>query len=388
MDLVVASCRWPDDLDRHKRVAAALGKVGDWNKVAAIASAHRVEGLVAQALASATNALPDGIAEYWTATGARIRRGALEQTGEILRIAAAMESGGIAYRFLKSIALGAAVYGTPTLKQSWDIDVLVFPEDAVRAAAALAELGYAPVKPPRPLTNAEFRRWSVVAKDAELRSPSGQVVELHWRLSDLPHLVTDIDVRTEARRVDLIGGRSVAIFADAPNLAYLAVHGAAAGWSRMKWLADFGALLNARYPAAREDLIRAARRYRTGRALDQALLLQSRLFGTDLSSQARSDATVERMVEAALVAIQRRAPEAEIADDPIALDAVRRSRSLLMPGLRYRAALALTRMRGIDDRAAVPLPAGLHWAYWFIRPATYGLRVARRLIGRAASSFR
>jgi hypothetical protein len=387
LQLIIACCRWPDDRVRRNAIKAAARGVGDWKEVAALASAHRVEGLVAQGMTSAKVRLPAEFDDFCRITATQVRSGVLMQLNETLRIADALDRAAIGYRFLKGIVLGAAIYGTPTLKHSWDIDLLVAPENAVAAAAVLQGLGYAAVKPRRPLTTAEFRRWSVVAKDAELRSVNGVAVELHWRLSDLPYVLTDIDVHTEARLVPVMGDRSVPTFADAPNLAYLAAHGAAAGWSRLKWVADFAALLAGYDEASRDGLIQSARQYRTGLALDQALALHDRLFATSLSSGAVQSSDVNRLVDDALVAIARRSTEEPISGDKAVMRSIRRSRWMLMPGWRYRAALALTRLRGLEDREAVALPAGLHWAYGLMRPVTYGLRSGKRLLARSVGRW-
>ncbi|MEO5973571.1 MAG: nucleotidyltransferase family protein, partial [Sphingomicrobium sp.] len=330
LTLVTACCRWPDDEARRAAVGTAAAQVEAWAGVRALAAAHRVEGLVAQALEAADVPLSERMALWRAEAAGRIRSGALLQVRDTLRIAAAFGRAGIAFRVLKGAPLAAAAFGTVALKHSWDIDVLVDPRQAVAAAAAMSALGYAAVKPPRPLDAAEFARWSAVAKDAEFQAVGCAPVELHWRLLDLPFLMAGLGVHGDERRIALLGDAAVPTFVDSANLAYLAVHGAAAGWSRLKWIADFSALLAAQPdPAA---AVAAARRYSTGFALDQALLVRHCLFGTGLPAGWRDGSRVRRLTQHAMTVIRARSPDRPIERDPAALLAIRRSRRMLKPG--------------------------------------------------------
>lgn len=381
LTLVVACCRWPDDEARRAAVGAAAAQIEAWADVRALAAAHRVEGLVAQALEAARVPLSERMALWRAEAAERIRTAALLQVRDTLRIAAALDQAGIDCRILKGTPLAAAAFGTVALKHSWDIDVLVDPRQAVAAAAVLAGLDYATVKPPRPLDLAEFARWSAVAKDAEFEAVGCAPVELHWQLLDLPFLMARLDVHGDERRVALLGAATVPTFADSANLAYLAVHGAAAGWSRLKWIADFSALLAAQPDPA--GSIAAARRHRTGFALDQALLVRHQLFATGLPEGWRDGPRVRRLTQHAMTVIRARSPDRPIERDAAALRAIRRSRRMLMPGPAYAVALAVRRLRGIEDRQTIPLPRGLHWAYWLLRPLTFAGRAVRR--GRSSA---
>ncbi len=381
LTLVVACCRWPDDEARRAAVSAAAAQLEAWGDVRALAAAHRVEGLVAQALEVAHVTLTERMKQWRVESADRIRTAAVLQVRDTLRISAALDQVGIAYRILKGTPLAAAAFGTVGLKHSWDIDLLVDPRQAVAAAEVLAGLGYGPVKPPRPLGSAEFARWSAVAKDAEFEAAGCSPVELHWRLHDVPLQMARLDVHSDVRRIDLLGAATVPTFTDSANLAYLAVHGAAAGWSRLKWIADFSALLAAQGNSATS--IAEARCHRTGFALDQALLLRHQLFATGLPEGWRDCPRVRRLTHDALTVICARSPGRPIERDTAALRAIRRSRRMLMSGPIYAVALAVRRLRGIEDRQTITLPRGLHWLYWLLRPLTFAGRAVRR--GRSST---
>jgi hypothetical protein len=281
---------------------------------------------------------------------------------------------------LKGAPLGVRAYGSPLLKQSWDIDIFVDPHSAVAAAAALADLGYAAHVPARPFTSAEFRRWSAVSKEAELRSASGRTVELHWSLSDHSMLLRGVDTGAVTEQVQLFGGNFVPTLGDAANIAYLAVHGAFHGWSRLKWLADFAAFVGAQPRERQEQLIAQAREWNVGLALDQALALSNDLLGAGLSSAPSADAQV--LASLAKQTIERRGEAQDFDSDNRALDAISEIKRRLHPGARYRRMLLYRRLRGSEDRRQFPLPSGLTWAYWLVRPFAGSWRVLQRRVAR------
>jgi hypothetical protein len=381
-DLICACCRWPDDEDRRRRIADAAQSGIDWSRVEALAEAHRVEGLVASGVASLRSGPGKAVLQRFEQMGQRVKARALQDVAETLRLSAALDRQSIRHCILKGAPVGVRAYGTPLLKRSWDIDILVAREDAVKASALVVELGYRPHHPPRPFTNAEFRRWSAVSKEAEFHSDD-RAVEVHWGLADHPMLLAGLGIEQATERTPLLGDRSVPTFPDAETLAYLAVHGAAHGWSRLKWLADFAAFLGAQPPARRQLMIDEARRWPVGLALDQALLVSANLLATELGS-ARQSAEVLRLVELATTSIRRRGQVRDFDSDPLACRAITKGRWRLMPGLRYRAGFARIVMRGSEDRTHFPLAASLGWAYWLMRPFTGIYRVAIRWIRRSS----
>ena len=359
LNLVVACCRWPDDDRRRAAIANAAKRVTDWDQVVYRADRHRVEPLVANGLAATGISVPLALEEALE----RFRSDTIRDLGESLRIAAALTNQNISHRFLKGGALGVVAYGSPLLKRSWDIDLLVLPHDAVRAAACLKALGYAPIVPPRPLDQAEYSRWSVVSKEAEFHSPRGSTVELHWRVSDHPGLLAAINAAGPSRPVVLLGTHQVATLTDAANLAYLAVHGGTHAWFRLKWIADFNGLLASFAPARRMALLDEVRATGAGYAIDIAVALTQSLFDDD-DTKANN-----RTSRAVLLSRQAIAASEDVAQQRAA--ALRWS---LQPGIAYRLAEARLRLRGTLDRIDHPLPARLAFLYPWLRPFLWGRR--------------
>lgn len=377
---VCACCRRPDDSLRRARIAELAKAVGDWDKVERLALAHRVQGLVAHGAASAS--VSAAVARTWAAIADRVKRRALDDLAETVRLSRALGDAGIQHAILKGVPLGVRAFGTPILKQSWDIDLLVAPADAVAAAQALVELGYAPHVPARRFTEAEFRRWSAVSKEAEFRSPGGRTAELHWAVSDHPMLLSGIGVDSADRPVELLQGAQVPTLGDSANLAYLAVHGASHGWSRLKWLADFAGLIAGRPEGEREALLRSAREHGVGHSLDQALILCERLLGAGPGPVPTSGEALE-LARLASTVIDRRGRSADFDSDGRAARAIGEIRRRLIPGARYRLILGYRLLRGSEDRRLIPLMRGFGWAYWLIRPFSTIIRAGIRRAFRA-----
>ncbi len=367
--LLCACCRWPDNDTRRDAIRAAAAEVEDWDEILRLADRHRVEPLVAHGLAAAGLPVPAAL----EATVRHHRALSLRDIGETLRIAAALDQAGIVHRFLKGAPLGARAYGSPLLKRSWDIDLLVLPADAVRTAALLGQLDYAPHMPPRSLDAQEFDRWSQVSKEAEFASPRGSTLELHWRVSDHPLLLATLSAETPAYPVALLGDRSVATLDDAANLAYLAVHGTAHAWSRLKWIADFNAFNRSLMSGSSEGLAKEARGHGVGHALDCALLLAGRLFGDDPPAIAASNRNATNLVETSMRAL--------------ALDDLRqiarlasRARWRVLPGIAARLIECRTRLRGSNDRLEFPLPPRWQLLYPLLRLPFFAFRLFRGAI--------
>jgi hypothetical protein len=290
-------------------------------------------------------------------TAQTLKANAIRDLAEMLRIERALTTAGIDHRFLKGAGLGIMAYGTPTLKHSWDIDVLVSPADAVRSARCLESLQYKPSLPARSLNTEEFARWSVVSKEAEFRSEQGTTVELHWKVSDNPHLLFDVAANGPAREVRVLGKLSILTLSDPQNLAYLAVHGFSHAWFRLKWLADFNAFSNMFNRNELYALRGAAMNMGVGDTLETAFALTARLFGSKCKSASSAGLDYSTRCIRALSSGDER--EAERIAGGL--------RWWADPTWRYKLTEAKIRARGTLDRLIYPLPPRLQFLYPWLR---------------------
>jgi len=379
LTFVAACCRWPDDDGRRALVVDRARSIADWNEVRELASAHRVEGFVADALRRFDVGAPEHIAAWAEEMRATMRAQALLEIAETLRVCEALD--GIPLRVLKGAPLGLDAYGRAAVKRSWDIDILVDPAGAVEAAQRIVALGYTPSKPPRLLDKEELRRWSSVSKHAGFSSPNGMEVELHWRLASLPGMLEGVGVVGPVHMTALLGDREVPTFTVETNLAYLCVHGTSHGWSRLKWLADFSALAASMAPDALERALAAAEQLGTGETIAASFVVRERMFGLAVPRFVRPGEKAMEIASLALSVIRARDSRGAIEDNPTASASIERIRRMMGTVRFYVPRYLLQRHRGTEIRALVALPRWLDWAYWLIRPYSALRRRALRRLG-------
>lgn len=212
---------------------------------------------------------------------------------------------GIEPLFLKGSALAMLAYGAIPRRQFGDIDLLVRPTDARRAAMLLEEAGYRTPDGAHDLSN-RVARAMPLAKDLAIRHPgNGQFVELHWRMADNPREYPILE-RETIQWVELAPGAALPTLATDALFAYICNHGAAHLWARLRWLADVAALL-ARETDGGDRLWHGAVARNQSRAAASAILLARRFFDTPLPPSFWSPASFRLKL---LIALSRRTIEA------------------------------------------------------------------------------
>ena len=383
---MAACCRWPPSEGRVAAVRGATAGSLDWERVLRIACRQRVEGLVNDGIVRAGLAPPAPVAAAFGARGSSILRKSMMQAAESMRLRRLVEAAGIEVMVLKGVAVEWLAYGRLGLKSASDIDLLVTPPMAARARDLLIDDGYVLVEPPG-LTPERFETWVGLSKECEFKNrTSGFNVELHWRLTDNPTLLRGLSVNSDSQVVAVTADAGLRTLAAGPLYSYLCVHGAMHGWSRLKWLADVGALLSRETGDGVARLHECAGGLGAGVCSAQTLLLCERLFQTplpeDLAAEFRASARVKRLVEVALRAMAGGEGEVEIEDRPFAAGLVALSHFSLGVGWRYALDELGRKWIGVSDRMSVPLPRPLHFLYHLLRVPSW---VLRRLSGRKTS---
>lgn len=103
---------------------------------------------------------------------------------EAARLQAALRARGVASVAMKGAALVAAHYPGVGARHVADLDLLVHPDDALRAGSVLQELGCTPVRAPLPDLDGRSTAGVLPAHQhaPALRTPGGNVCELHHAL--------------------------------------------------------------------------------------------------------------------------------------------------------------------------------------------------------------
>jgi hypothetical protein len=378
--LVAACCRWPLDAAACAELRRQSRAPLDWQYVVRIAERHRVCGLVHNALECAGVALPDRAWHRLTRQRQNIVRQNLASAAEGLRLQRVFETAGIRLLTIKGVPLAMRAYGSIAFKHSRDIDLLVPPGSALIASHLLEREGYVLVDPARQLEDWQRQAYIARGYEMEMRRPAdGRRLELHWRLTENPRLLRNSGSGRPSREIGVPGG-SLTTLPDDDLFCYLAVHGATHRWFRLKWLADFNAVLASESAAGLARLYRQANAVGAGRAAAQALLLCEALLGRKLPralvEELRRVPGVNYLVRRAMRAMVTPDPATELVRD--VRQTVQNLIDFLMAGRGfafYRAQFALM-LIGPQDVIAFRLPAALAFLYpvlripfWFWRRA-------------------
>lgn len=368
LDLVCAC------LSPNRRELSEAGAV-DPEALARVARRHQVAALVAARLSEAGAPVPEPLRSQ----AERARHRALRQLGFTLDLVDALARRGVPAVPIKGVVLSQQAFGSPLLRGAVDVDMLVRPGDVGTAWEVLAGLGFRQITPSSRIEGARLALFCRAAKDSLHRHPeSGQVVELHWRLSDE---MADPSMPPEESLATVVPapGRPARVLGEEALFVYLCMHGAAHGWARLKWLADVAALLHGS-PDGGALLWDAARRAGAGVAAGSAILLAKELFGL---APPPGFVPPRGVRVAAVLWLARRIIRAgegarELETTPWRGWAEMLAKLLVASGWRARLAVFRRLLLAGEDIALVPLPLALFWLYPVLRVPLLVRRRTRR----------
>ena len=249
----------PTHVDAH--IATAIADGIDWDGFIGYAMRHRVLPQVADALVESP-ALPPAVA-------GKLRMVTLHFVGrqllmvETLRDALDLfEKARIPALPLKGPRLARWLYGDPAKRISHDLDILVRPEDAGRAAQLMVDAGF---KFPEfydgvgaedlAKVAANVRECEVPLYDEKRQT----LLELHWSpFREASLRGTTAGIWDEMHQRPYPQGEDAPV-SEVTLLAYLLIHGGAHRYHRLSWLVDIAALAERLDPSVWRDAIRMAR---------------------------------------------------------------------------------------------------------------------------------
>ena len=377
--LLAACCRWPTDA---AAVRDAASRAIDWGRFVALTRRHRVGGLVQVALQAAGIPLPAALS---VAHRLRIARNLL-LIDEAARIAGLLERSKIRAAFLKGATLAELAYRDQHVKQTLDNDLLVAPGDVTATIALLEGIGYRIVHPAGPIDAGRLPVLIDMVKECTLvHAGNGAMVDLHWRAVSIKGLMAEPDLVRDVRHV-MVAGHALPTLGDEPLMIYLAVHGARHGWARLKWLADFNAMLAAMDDAAVTALRVRARRDGVERAMDLALFQSARIFGARVPDDVAHSRRVRSLAALSDALMRGRDELAGQAEAPWRYMLIGHASALLLKTTpRYLANVAWGSWVSTDDALALPLPRAARSLYLLTSPLARTGRAVRRIVDRGFS---
>ena len=372
--LLAASSDIPAD-EKTARIRGLLGSNIRWDALFKLADQHGVHPLLAQALLSVQNQVPEEALKNLKQTYQANLHKALLLSREFVRIVECLSHASIEFLPYKGMALAETIYGDLALRQSGDIDLLIHAGDLKRVQQAVAELGYTPHVT---LSENEQEAYLKSGYECVFDGAAGRnLLEVQWALQPRFYAV-DVDMKGLFRRAQpvSVAGSTVKSLAPEDQFIVLALHAAKHVWGSLIWLCDLERI--SRLPALDWKWIgEQARKLGIVRILRVTLLLAQRLLGLPLPASAALHVPED----------QAAGPLAEEIENYIASQEPYDIESLpyfrLMLRLRER---RVDRMRFITRLAITPGPG--EWAVARLPKAFFPLyrivrisRLAARMVG-------
>lgn len=287
--LAAACCRWPPSPVRDAAVRAAVAGGIDWDRFSRVVTRQRVAGLVELGLRAAGIAVPEQLAAKLARQAKRIVHNNLVAAGDTARLTRLISNAGYPVLAIKGVALGALAYGSIAVKHSKDIDLLILPEHIAPVLTLLEADGYRITQPAEELSVKQRAVLPHYGKDIALvRAAPHLQVELHWRLFTNSQLLPTLTARSPAQTVLLGSTFGAPTLAPADLYAYLVMHGAVDGWSRMKSLADLHALVATAEPGTLSAWHDRAVALGARAPSEQAMVMMHDLFALPLPTELAS----------------------------------------------------------------------------------------------------
>lgn len=242
------------------------GGPADWGRVTALAERQKVLQLVGHwARTREVPGIPEAAAEDLQDRYRRVLFRNLYLWDVLKDLLGRFEERGIKVLVFKGLVLARDYYGDLGLRRCVDVDLLVHPEEAERARAMLAEIGY------RPLYRLNKQQERALARFQSLRSQSIDMytradgkaqADVHWRLGEhcyLPDFDEDLWGRARWGTLTADGGEEDSeapaaagavnppryrSFSHEDTLLHLCAHGAQHRWEVLRYVADVAAVLH------------------------------------------------------------------------------------------------------------------------------------------------
>ena len=357
-----------DNSSSRVEIESLLSAGVDWRRVLSLVRANGVLPIFRENLLPyCPHAVPRSIRAQMQAEFQTCASLSIGYAHELVRVITCLQQGGISAIAFKGPILAQQLYGTFSLRQCRDVDILIEKNRFRQAIDVLESAGYTPVWPKgQP-------KWEILGSDKHVSvfSRARQYrVELHWSLampeSEFPLKFDDLWSRRDAVHVL---GTSIDVPSREDLFLILCFHLAAHWWASLKWICDIGELLR-RYPDLNwQVVVERARAWGCYRIMLTGVALARDTLAIDLPEQidraTKSDKAVIEISNDVLCRFSAGAYAPHCIQKP--LDYIR-SRERLGDRLRLIVNFIRCRLKPNEhDREWVRLPDALSCLYILVR---------------------
>ena len=388
IQVLLSSVRTALGTEGAEHLAASLRHDLDWTYLVQIAREHGVMPPLYRSLtASGPDAAPAAVIDR---LGGHFRDNArrnLFLMGELLELLALFEAHSVSAVPLKGPILARSIYGSVSLRQFTDLDILLRPRDVPLARELLSARGYG------------FLSLEETSVQAVRDGNNGRVtIDLQWALADA-RFRFPLDQQMWSRFVPVSIGRTMVLHpAPEDQILILCSHPAKHSWSRLGWISDIAAFLQTQAKGVNWTLtLDRARRLGGERMLLLGLRLSADLVGTTVPVEALPRMRADKAVASLASELRQRLfePAGELrrlngsygfVDAGILYIKSRERIVDKVPHALFLLRVLLgwcTLIPNDRDRAVVALPGYLAFLYYFVRPFRLAKKYGVRLIQRS-----
>jgi len=365
LQLIVYACQSRVDPDKIRKKAAHFHE-DNYQHAFSLARRHGVLPLLYQALTSTPDIpMPSETQTFFKHGFMGIVQHNMLMSAELTELMRLFEQSGIKSMAFKGPALAEMAYGSITLRQYGDLDILIKREDLQKSLTLLQERGYTPeIELPKKTLETFYSCVNVIGLHR-----GGLRVEIHWELLSRNYAVDwdDKKLWSDAQRIE-INRRAVTALSFENHILYLCVHGCKHQFERLEWICDIDRALRAnseidwKHLSAEADALGIQRMLLIG--LNLARLFFDLPLPGVMATKIEADPAVEGVTQK-VIALHYTATQKPVRplSTFLLLWQMREKR-----GDRLRFAYRALFAPKFDDFSIVKLPKQLLFLYPFIRP--------------------
>ena len=366
--VLVVCARKQMDAEERNRLSELVAQTLDWALLLHLANENGLLPLLQKNLSEiACEGIPADVLKQISQESRENALRGLFLSAELFRILDRFRERNIQAIPYKGPVLAARAYGSATLRQFDDLDIVTPQKFMPAVFETMESLDYRARLPCERFVAKGSR--AIPGEYVFVHRVNSAMVEVHteWTLRHFP-VRPDIEAMVRRSTVVSVDGKDVTAFATEDELLVLAVHGAKDFWSRLIWVADIAEIVKQSPRLDWEKVIAEAKRLKAVRMLKLGLSLAREILGLALPSeivnQIEADAVVARLTRQLSRNLVRRGtvPTGVLERS---LYRIRMTEGV-WDGVRYWARLSTAPAE--EDWALTDIPSRFSGSYVFLRP--------------------
>ncbi|MCX7861677.1 MAG: nucleotidyltransferase family protein [Bacteroidales bacterium] len=260
----------------------------------------------------------------------------------------------------KGIALSDQIFGDITVRPTRDLDLWIHFNDLTIIDYLLKDIGYKRIKPATELNYLQKKYIHRHIHHFTYINEQKVVVELHWQLFTPKKLYPFDEHFFHTKKSHLLHH-----YANEWLLQYLIVHGSLHHWFKLFWLYDVHWLIS-HHTIQWQIFDNLTDKLNNQRLVNVAFYLSQKLFDTDIPKEIALNKTERKIAEYCVKSIY-------LNENYLLFKGLKRFKriyylSLLKKNWKFKLNVWVAPFTTTEDWKILPLPSGLFWLYYILRP--------------------